>query len=195
MKAARALLVAGLLATVAACGTAGSGNLMTEQRDVGDFDSVRVGGGINLVLEVVPGGSQEVTVTYDDNLLDRVVTEVRGDTLVIENEGSFNIFGGGRFVTVVTPSLELLTASGGADVEGSGSTDGYALEVSGGADVDLRSLQAESVELEASGGADVSVTATESITGSASGGADVTVHGDPANARVETSGGADVDFR
>ena len=188
------MLSAVVLATTA-CGGRGSGDLVTEDRNVAAFSAVEVGGGINLELEVVPGGEQQVTVTFDDNLLDRVTTEVRGSTLVIGLDGTFTIFGSGRFVSVTTPSLERLTASGGTDVNGSGQIEDYALEASGGTDVNLVDLQAANVDIEVSGGADVSLTATASITGSVSGGADVTVHGDPPNARVDTSGGADVDFR
>jgi hypothetical protein len=58
----------------------------------------------------------------------------------------------------------------------------------------LSDLVAETVEVDASGGADVRVHASASIDGEASGGADVRIYGDPDHSRVDTSGGADVDY-
>jgi len=82
-------------------------------------------------------------------------------------------------------SVLLLAAcsGGGADVTASGVAVALSVDASGGSDVDLRLLSAESVEVDASGGADVTITATERVTGSASGGSDVSVHGDPASKR------------
>ena len=186
------LLTLGL--AVAACGLAGSGNLITEARDVPPFEAVEVSSGINLVLKVVPDGVQAVSVTYDDNLLDNIETEVRGNTLVVDVDGAFNTFGSGRFVSVTATSLTSVTASGGSDLDGSGNAGEYSLDVSGGADVDLRELDARTVDVDISGGADVEVAATESIVGEISGGSDVTVFGSPANSRLDVSGGADVDY-
>ena len=46
----------------------------------------------------------------------------------------------------------------------------------------------------AHGGADVEVFATASVEGEASGGSNVRVVGDPDRSRIDTSGGADVDY-
>ena len=62
-----------------------------------------------------------VSVTYDDNLLDNVLTRVSGETLVIEISGSIATFGnGGRAVSVVVDSIDWIEVSGGADLNASG---------------------------------------------------------------------------
>lgn len=91
--------------------------------------------------------------------------------------------------------LEMITASGAADVVGSGVAGVYQLRVSGAADVDLIDLVAPAVELDASGASDVAVFAAESASGIASGGSDVVVHGNPANVVIETTGASDVDIQ
>jgi hypothetical protein len=145
---------------------------------------------------VDPNLSQSVSVTYDDNVIDNIVTRVDGDTLIVDTEGSFSTSGGGRrFVTVTTDRIEVIEASGGADVNGSGATESYRLQASGGSDVDLVDLQASTVEIEASGGSDVSIFASESITGEASGAADVQIFGNPTSVNIEESGAADVKLR
>ncbi|MDP3498722.1 MAG: head GIN domain-containing protein [Myxococcales bacterium] len=88
-----------------------------------------------------------------------------------------------------------LHASGGVDVKAEGIAKAAQLTVSGGADVDARKLQVTHMAVDASGGCDLQLTALESIAGEASGGGSMEVHGHPANARVQTSGGASVDYR
>ena len=203
MIACRAIVFLATVVTPAACGfcggvqgqVEGSGNLNTETRDVGSFTRIAVSGGANVELTVDPNLSQSVSVTYDDNVIDFIVTRVNGNTLVIDTEGSFRTSGGGRFVTVVTDRIEVIKASGGADVIGNGVIESYRLRASGGSDVDLLKLQASSVEIDASGGTDVWVFASESITGEASGAAEVEVYGSPANVNISKSGVAEVSLQ
>lgn len=189
--------MAALALMLAACSNIGSGNLITETRDVGDFDSIDVSAGINVELTVDPSADQNVTVTYDDNVIDDVVTRVSGDTLIIEYRTSFvgSIGGSGRVVEVTAPDLVDVDISGGADLTATGDVDSYRIDASGGADADLRDLEAVNVEVDASGGADVSVFATGTVEGDASGGSDVTVYGDPDSVLIDTSGGANVNIR
>ena len=179
--------------TLAACGPSGSGNIVSDERDVGAFDSIEVSGGIALRLNVDPAATASVTVDYDDNIIDLIVTEVDGTTLKIESKGSYNTIGGGdRFVEVIVPTLLGLTASGGADAVGEGALDVLDVNASGGANVDLALLPVGDMTLEASGGANVVVNVTDAITGTASGGADVVVQGDPPLQNIDVSGGADL---
>jgi hypothetical protein len=177
---------------IAACGPMGSGNLVSEERVVGEFEGIHVSGGIDLALTVDPSADVSVTVVYDDNLLERIETEVEGTTLVIRSRGSYSVSGPGRLVEVTTPALEELAASGGSDVDGSGTLDMLVIAASGGSDLDLSDLVAGSVSVNASGGSDVTVNVTEEVVGSASGGSNLTILGDPASQRIDVSGGADV---
>jgi len=187
-------IIAGAVSCVmlAGCSTAGSGDLITEQRSVASFEAVDVSGGIDLQLIVDPGASPAVAVTFDDNLIDRVRTEVEDGVLIIEATGSWRISGGGRFVSVVVSNLEELAASGGSDVVGTGELKALTLEASGGSDVDLGNLATERMIIDISGGSDVVVRPLVSVVGEASGGSDATIVGDPGEVDVETSGGADL---
>jgi len=190
MRRLTILLSAGLV--VAACGPAGSGNIVSESRQVDGFDSIQISGGVDLALTIDDGAERSVIVVYDDNLQERIITEVEGTTLVVRSRGSFNVVGEGRHVEVVAPMLDELSASGGSDVDGDGVLESMILDASGGADVDLSDLEVTSMVVNISGGADVTVNVTDQIEGNASGGADLTILGDPANQRVEVSGGAEV---
>ena len=60
-------------------GVRGSGDLITEERDVRAFDEIRTAGSFDIYVEVGP--EQSVKITFDDNLIDLIETEVRGKTL------------------------------------------------------------------------------------------------------------------
>ena len=175
-------------------GETGSGNLVTEAREVDSFDGIIVSSAINLQVSVDSEASRAVTVTYDDNILDNLVTRVDGDTLIIELEGSLNLTGDvARMVEVVTPTLVELDASGAASVDVTGSTPGLALTVSGASSVDLNDFEVGDVDVDASGASSVLINATGDVTGSASGASSVTVRGNPTNVSIDTSGASSVD--
>jgi hypothetical protein len=59
----------------------GSGNVVTEERDVSDFTSVSLQGIGDLFVDQT--GSESLTITADDNLLPYIETRVSGDKLII----------------------------------------------------------------------------------------------------------------
>ena len=192
MRNLRILVLLVVSALVLSACTTGSGNIVTEGRTVDDFQRIEIGSAVNVELVVEPGAKTTVSVTYDDNLIDRVKTEVRSATLVISLDGSVSTLGGGRFVSVTVDSLEAIEVSGAVDLKGSGEVNTYDLAVSDASDVDLRDLIANEVTIQVDGASEVSICASQSVTGDVSGASDVTVHGDPGNVNVETSGVSDL---
>jgi Putative auto-transporter adhesin, head GIN domain len=180
-----------LILMVAAC-TTGSGDLVTETRDVGEFDRMDVSGGLEVDLSIEAGSPSQVTVHFDDNLQDKIRTEVVDGTLIIEADGSFTVTGSGRMVEVDVPLLSALAASGGSIVRGVGSVDQFAVQANGGSRVDLSDLVVQGMTVDISAGANVDVTAESSIEGEVSGGASLTVSGDPATRNLDVSGGGSV---
>lgn len=182
---------AAFVLTLAAC-TAGSGEIVTQSRSVGDFDRIEISSALDVELEIDPGAKTTVSVTYDDNLIDRVTTEVRGGTLMVDIDGNVSTFGGGRSVRITADSLEAIAVSGAVDLKGSGEVEAYHLTVSGSSDVDLRDLRANHISIDVSGASDVSIRASQSVTGNILGASDVTIHGDPASVVVDASGASDL---
>ncbi len=188
-----AVVAAALL--LIACGETGSGTIVTETRDVGEFTQIEVNSGVDVRLVVDPARDLEVAVTYDDNLLDKVGTDVEGDTLVVGHTGSIRVPGDGRFVAVVVGDIEAIAVGSGANITGNGTVEEYSVDASSGANVDLRELEATRVDVDASSGANVSVSATESVRVDASSGANVDVYGNPADVSADESSGANIDVR
>lgn len=181
-----------LMVFVAGC-TTGSGNIVTETREVGAFDRVDVSSGLVVELSIESGiPTRVVSVHFDDNLQDKIRTEVVDGTLVIEANGSFTVTGAGRMVEIAVPSLTALAVSGGAIVQGDGAVDQLAVHADGGSRVDLSDLVVQGMSVVVSGGADLEVTTEASIEGEVFGGANLTVDGDPVTRDLDVSGGGNV---
>jgi preprotein translocase subunit SecD len=188
------LAIAGLilLSSLAGCAS-GSGTIVSEARDVGDFNGVDVSGGIHVVITVDPESTRsQVTSIYDDNLQGKVRTEVVDGTLMVEANANIDVTETDRHVEVAVASLETLLVSGGAHVDGAGSASVLAVEVDGGAEVDLASLVVQNMDVSASAGAKVDVRVETAISGDVSSGAELTVLGDPPNRTLDVSGGGEV---
>lgn len=182
----------GLLTT----GEQGSGNLVTESREIVSFSAIELSGAMNLKLVVDGDEAQSVAVTYDDNIIDRVSTQVRGDTLVIELEGSVNLTGGAeRHVAITMPELVALEASGATTIDGIGMTGAYTLDVSGASKALLRDLTASDVAVDVSGASTVELYATGTVSGSISGASNLDVYGEPGSVLVDSSGASDLDIK
>jgi hypothetical protein len=176
------------------CAPIGSGNIVTESRDVDSFESVEVEAGIQVDLIVDPTATGRVDVVYDDNLQDRVAVSVEEGVLRISANGNLSTIGEGRAVTVVTPGLVGLTMSGGSQVDADGALDDLDLDVSGGSAADLDDLVVANLVVDISGGSSARVHASASVAGDVGSGSSLAIHGDPTVNDVVASAGAKVDY-
>ncbi|MFA9371691.1 MAG: head GIN domain-containing protein [Labilibaculum antarcticum] len=67
-------------------GIKGNGNVQTEEREVGNFESIKVNGAFTIYLSQDDDCSLKVVA--DENLLDVIKTKVKGDVLYISTEKS-----------------------------------------------------------------------------------------------------------
>ena len=114
-----------LIAALTACGiypgsltsVSGSGNVVTETRNVSGFDGVTITGAGNILID--QNGAESLTITTDDNLLQHIKTEVRGGKFVIEFTRGV-LFGKVKDLTfkVSTKNLNSVQVDGAANVEG-----------------------------------------------------------------------------
>jgi hypothetical protein len=186
---------------------AGSGDVRTEVRTVGDFTRVEARNGIQ--LEVTIGTPVRVEVSAQENLLPITSTTVANGRLTVETTQSY-VGSRAIVVRITMPALDelsvsggvaanasglaasalLIDASGGAVITANGSADTLTLNASGGAVLNMGSLSARTATVSLSGGVTGAILVTESVSGSASGGVIVAIQGHPASVNVSTSGGA-----
>ena len=186
--------------------TEGSGVAATQVRHLPAFDRVELAGSNNVFVRV--GGKQSVVVRADDNLLDRVTTEVRSGNLVIGNRpGSFTTRGP-MSVEVTVPSLQALTLSGSGNIAVDG-TRAHGLEValpgsgtltasgratrlditvSGSGTAQFTGLIADDVRALVSGSGSIFVTATRRLDASVSGTGAILYSGNPQHVTKNVTG-------
>ena len=94
-------------------GIKGSGDLQTETRDVDKFERIKLYGSFDLFVTV--GQKQSVKVTFDDNLLDNVETEVQGKTLILDAHKSYSSRKNCK-IEITVEELEYVKLSGSGDI-------------------------------------------------------------------------------
>jgi Putative auto-transporter adhesin, head GIN domain len=103
------------LVSLASCDhVSGSGNIITEKRQVGNFKGISAGGGFE--VEVRIGSATEVTVEADDNVIEFIETTVSGGVLKIRTEDRHNFSNAHMKVYVTVPSLNSIRASASASI-------------------------------------------------------------------------------
>ena len=188
-------LLIGFIFVLGSChNITGSGNIISRDRSVDNFTSVKVNNGLS--LNISSGDAVKVTVEADDNIIDDVETKVIGEELVIRFSEDFSFRNSNITVNVVMPVLKNLTASGGSSIDSKNQlpkTDVMSIKSSGGSSVDVE-VDARTLSLESSGGASLKVKGkSQMVDINASGGASVNTYellSETAN--VKASGGATV---
>ena len=144
----------------------GSGDIIVEERDVSDFEEILVTGAGRVI--VTQGGSESLSIETDDNLMQYIETEVRGNTLEIgfKDGVAFSQAGGRK---VIDPSesfifrisvneLTAITLSGAARLEVEKlKTDSLIINLSGAGDITVEDLNAAQLDVILSGAGDVKV--------------------------------------
>ncbi len=153
----------------------GSGDLVTENRELDEFESIDNSGPFDLY--VVVGEIQSVSISIDDNLVEVVETRVRRGTLEIYTKDNIRSHRRSR-IDITVPKLEELTISGSGDVE-------------------LENVSGEEFDLQISGSGDVELTEmnTQELYVSVSGSGDVRADGTARNLEIGISGSGDIDAR
>ena len=189
--------------------TKGSGNVVTESRDIRDFKGVDVSGVFQ--VEIKAQEDFNVEIEADDNLLPLVKSEVRNGVLHLETEGRLSCENGLK-VRISAPDINEVQASGAskvnlggirnselrADTSGAsrislaGETANLFLEVSGASSVDAENLKAGTADVSASGASRVSTFALDELRARASGASKVSYFGNPKNIEKSSSGASSI---
>lgn len=170
----------------------GNGNIVKQERSVGDFTGVSVASGIDLSIE--QGNQPALTVEADENLQEYIISEVREGVLHVYIKKGTRIMKFTRTRAWVTVAeLKTLNVSGGGDVKSlSRITAGeLSIKVSGGGDLDFE-LTADRVSCNLSGGGDAALNADiQEFKASLSGGGDLAFDGNLNMFDLNMSGGGD----
>lgn len=141
MRAAAAVWIVGTVVTLG-CAT-GNGQLSTELRELGEFDSLEATQGLQVTVE--QGEPASVAIRTDENLLPTVETSIRNGKLHLGIWHSQWVFPSqGVQVRVVTPRVSRVEATSASSVRLDGVSQAeLSVEADSSALIELRGLQVE----------------------------------------------------
>ncbi|MEZ5893723.1 MAG: head GIN domain-containing protein [Parvularculaceae bacterium] len=201
-------------AAVAATSLVALASASTKTVDLDGFSYIDASAGVDVIVKV--GGGYSIRAEGEDEALEHLRIEKRGDTLEIGREHRrglvFSTHKGRLTVHVTMPALNGVDVSSGADVTATGiDSERFSASVSSGADATLSGrcgdltadgssgadleasdLKCENANADVSSGADLDIYASESVIADASSGGDITVHGGPKNTNIDKSSGGGV---
>jgi hypothetical protein len=176
----------------------GSGRVISETRNVSGFSNVSLRGSGRVVIE--QGGTESLTVTGDDNLLNHLETEVRGSTLVLGERSGVrlspsrdivfrvtlrrldNFDNSGSGVTEVKGLQSAKTRigiSGSGEVSAEGAADDLDISISGSGRFRGDSLRSKRTRVDISGSGSAVVASSETLDAIISGSGSIEYVGDP----------------
>jgi hypothetical protein len=129
-------MVSGCIIVINAKSVKGSGNIIAQERKVGEFNKVHLKGSGNVFL--TPGAKQSLEINTDDNIMPHIETDVSDDKLTISH-GKHHLRPTIFEVFITVKNLEDVSISGSGDVRGKDRfvADAFYAEISGSGDLDL----------------------------------------------------------
>jgi len=141
----------------------GSGNVIEEEVAVTEFTKINLEGQGNLIVE--QGDENSLTIEAEDNILERIQTEIADGELTIKYERKISFFfGDGLFPTedinfyITVNDLESVTISGTGKLQSEYlDVDNLDIIINGAAEVDLEELYANKLDVQVSGAAELNL--------------------------------------
>ncbi len=133
----------------------GSGNVITENRDVSDFDSISLR--MSADVTVTQGDGFSCEIIAEDNLMELIETEVDNGALVLSFKRKANIRSHKSIkIRIEMPEVRRLSVAGSGDIDSNGKITGKQLyiAVDGSGDISL-TVDYKDVETHISGSGDV----------------------------------------
>ncbi len=148
-QAVTILTITGCIVVINGNSVQGSGNIITQEREVSDFSKIHLKGSGKVFL--TPGEKQSLEIKTDDNIMPLIETNVSGKKLTISH-GNHHLRPTSFEVFITVKNLEGVAISGSGDVRGQNRfvTDAFYVEISGSGDVDLE-VEANRLETKLSG--------------------------------------------
>ena len=167
MRKALATVLIGAAAATSACGNTRSedpGPVVSRAFPVGNFTEIEVAGPFN--VDVKTGGTPGVTARGNQDLIDRLQVEVRGNKLVIRPKKDRRWFGGGwggrgsGALVITVPMIRAATLAGAGDMRVD-AVRGESFEgsIAGSGDLRLGTVEVESLKVGIAGSGDATAGA------------------------------------
>jgi hypothetical protein len=195
--------VAFLLSTTLSCAQwgngekiKGNGDITTTIRSTGSYDGLKASGPMDFKL--VQGQEGEISIQGDANLMDYIVTEIKGNKLVVKVEDGYNLKPSQTIVvTVPYESISSVSLAGSGDIENFGmiESDDFNVSLAGSGDINLN-VSAKIIKSAIAGSGDIELRgSTKNLTTKIAGSGDFegsNLESINVDAKITGSGSADV---
>ncbi len=192
---------------------AGTGTVLTEQRNVSDFYSVKVMGSTKVYIS--QGLSFNVSAKAYENILQILQTRVENGVLIIDFKNNSNVTNDNSEVTITMPSISSLTIDGDGSIStlgiftsinnlsvslsGAGSINinkataiNYIINISGSGDVNSFGVLAENAIVKINGSGNASLSLTGSLNANISGSGNIYYKGNGVQVTSQIKGSGQV---
>jgi Putative auto-transporter adhesin, head GIN domain len=199
-------LIAAAAALVACSVTTGSGNVVSESRNVSGFTKIDLTGAGEVTID--QNGTEALTIEADDNLMPKVTSEVVEGTLRLGERSNLisltkpvkyrvsvkdltglMISGSGTVTAAkITSSRLAVDINGSGRVTAGGTVENQDLMISGSGDYQAKDLQTKITTVKISGSGDAAVSVSDSLDIQMSGSGKLTYYGNPPQVTQQISG-------
>jgi hypothetical protein len=189
----------------------GDGQPASETRPIGAVAAIAADGAFAITVQIGP--SPGLTIATDKNLLPLVKTDVSNGRLDIYTDKSYSVDGRIK-VTVTSPNVTDISASGSNQVDGEGLSGGplsislngsnnavltgnvsaLTAHMSGANHLSARQLAADSANITISGSGHAAVDARQQIVAEISGAGSISVYGNPKARSTQVNGAGKITF-
>lgn len=137
----------------------GNGNMTTETRNTGDYDGVKCAGSMDYIL--VAGTEGKIKLEGESNLLEYIITEIKGNDLIIKVEKGVNLSPSWNKtikVTIPFKDISIVSLAGSGDLwsEDKITASNFNVSLAGSGDMTLN-IEATSVEGSLAGSGDITL--------------------------------------
>lgn len=137
----------------------GNGKMVTDERKTGSYDQINVAGSFD--VELVSGTEGNITIRAEENLMEHIETELKGDVLKIRTEKGYNLSPSRNnkiLITVPFNDISKVSLAGSGDVitKNAIKANHFKASVAGSGDMTLE-VNASSVKASVAGSGDLRV--------------------------------------
>ena len=205
------VLIAAATMLVACSVTTGSGNVVSESRNVSGFTKIDLSGAGEVTID--QNGTEALTIEAEDNVMPKLTSEVVDGTLRLGEKSSLtiNLTKAVKYQVSVKDLTGLMISGSGAvtaakitgpslavDINGSGkvtvggTVENQNVEISGSGDYQAKDLQTKITTVKISGSGAASVAVSDSLDIDMSGSGKLTYYGSPPQVNQQISGSGSV---
>ncbi|MBT8273939.1 MAG: DUF2807 domain-containing protein [Bacteroidia bacterium] len=171
----------------------GNGKMTTVKRSTGDYDAIKCAGSMDYIL--VAGKEGNITIEGEENLIEHIITEVKGDKLIVKVEKGINLSPSWNKtikITIPFESIDEVSLAGSGDLwnEDKIKADSFSVSLAGSGDVVL-DIDATSVDGSLAGSGDLTLKGnTNDLEASLAGSGDIHAFGLNSNNTVVSVAGS-----